>query len=73
MNGRGSYRIGDLVRVTNCVGRCALPAGLPNGAEVRVVGIVQTDRLVEWEGELFEVNMVSIVSLDRCNGAPEAA
>ena len=52
------YRIGDWVMVNP--GTAPLPDGLPVGAVVRLVGIVQTSRLVEWDGQLFEVNMTNL-------------
>ena len=52
-----SSRIGDLVRVQHRDGSYPLPEGLPDGSEVHLMGVVQTDRLVEWEGQLFVVSM----------------
>ena len=60
------YRIGDLVRLHHDYNEHPLPEGLPAGAEVRIVGLVQTYRLVEWEGELFEIDMFNIEAM---NGA----
>jgi hypothetical protein len=55
-----NYKVGDVVRVHHCYGEYMLPQGLPDGAEVWVVGFVQALRLVEWDGELFEVHMTNI-------------
>jgi hypothetical protein len=37
-----------------------LPDGLPAGVAVQMVGIVQTSRLVEWNGQWFEVSMTNL-------------
>jgi hypothetical protein len=55
-----NYRIGDVVGVHHRDDGHRLPEGLPEGAQVAVVGIVQVSRLVEWEGELFEIHMANI-------------
>jgi hypothetical protein len=55
-----NYKIGDVVGVHDCDDGHRLPEGLPDGAQVAVVGIVQVSRLVEWEGELFEVHMANL-------------
>ena len=57
---RLNHKVGDVVEVHHCDGEHRLPEGLPDGAQVAVVGIVQVIRLVEWEGELFEVHMANI-------------
>ena len=49
-----------MVKVHHCYGGYSLPDGLPDGSLVRLVGLVQAYRLVEWEGELFEVHMANV-------------
>ncbi len=57
-----SYRVGDLVTVQDRPGGSPLPEGLPQNATVRGVGFIRSNRLVEWEGNWFEVYMANVQS-----------
>jgi hypothetical protein len=51
------YRIGDLVKVKHVHGGYPLPAGLPEGATVRVLAFDIGYRDVEYQGQVFHVAM----------------
>jgi hypothetical protein len=51
-------RTGELITIDG--GLQPLPDGLPAGVAVHMVGIVQTSRLVEWNGQWFEVSMTNL-------------
>ncbi|MGE3313040.1 MAG: hypothetical protein AB7O66_23985 [Limisphaerales bacterium] len=56
------YRIGSRVRVFNVPGGYPLPAGLPEGAQVVVLVIEPGIRVVEYQGQRFEVPMACVNS-----------
>jgi hypothetical protein len=57
------YGVGDMVQVKAISPPCyALPAGLPDGATVKVVGKDCGYDDVEYEGKIFRVSMVLVDS-----------
>lgn len=53
------HQIGDKVRVHHTE-RIRLPMGLPEGVDARLVGAIYDYRLVEWQGEIFEVDFTNL-------------
>jgi hypothetical protein len=56
------YRVGSRVRIYHVHGGYRLPDGLPEGAQVTVIAIETGLRVVEYDGQRFEVPQACINS-----------
>jgi hypothetical protein len=55
-----SCEVGDVVEVFSVFGGYPLPAGLPEGAQVRIVRFQQAYRIVERDGQEWRVYLANV-------------
>jgi hypothetical protein len=56
----GGPRPGSLITVRRCQGGYSLPAGIPEGARVRVIDFDRGTYRVSWKGREYQVSMACV-------------